>query len=178
MALARAPRLLPAVCALLAAVACGVPVQQQTGSAAEARQAARGEVRPVKKAQDFGNEHTFADGLSIRVSMPKSFQPSNSSYPRSGRAAAFDVELRNGGTEPYRLSGLSVTASASGAPASPLVDALQGFNGISDAGRDIAPGRAIHLNMAFAVPENPVELWMVLRPSAGSAAAATYCGSA
>jgi hypothetical protein len=179
MAPARIPRLLLACCAVLAAVACGVP--KQPGAApATAGQALvpKGAPGPASGLLSFGAEHIFADGVAITVSTPKSFQPSPTAYPHSDRAAAFEIEVRNGGSDPYRLSGLSVTASITGIQAIQVVDSTQGFNGIVDAGKDLSPGRTVRLNLAFAVPTQPAELRLVLRPDTADPISATYCGSA
>jgi len=178
MAPARTPKLMLAACALFAAVACGVQVQ--AGSAPAALGPVP-EAQPAVKAPDtlkFGVGHTFADGVAITVSAPKSFQPSPAAYPASARAAAFEIEVTNSGAEPYRLSGFSVAATVAGTQAIQVVDSTQGFNGVLDAGKDIAPGRSVRMNLAFAVPPQPAELRMVLRPDTASPVSATYCGSA
>ena len=175
MAPARTPRLLLVGCALLAAVACGAQIH--TGDAPAALGPAP-QVAPSDGALTFGAGHTFANGVTITVSTPKSFQPSAGAYPASDRAAAFEIEVTNAGADPYRLSGLSVSATVAGAQAIQVVDLTQGFNGIVDAGKDIFPGHTVQLNLAFAVPRQPAELRLVLRPDTTSAVAATYCGSA
>jgi hypothetical protein len=166
-------------CALLAAVACGAPVQQAGDAAAAfpAAAPAQGAAAPSGELK-FGVAHTFADGVAITVSAPKSFQPSASAYPVSARAAAFDIAITNSGSDPYRLSGFSAIATVDGAQAIQVVDSTQGYNGIIDAGKDIASGRTVQLSLAFAVPSQPAELRLVLRPSTESPAAVTYSGSA
>lgn len=133
---------------------------------------------PADGTLAFGVEHTFADGVTVTVGTPKSFQPSASAYPRSDRAAAFEIELRNAGSLPYRLSRLSVSATVTGAQAIQVVDSTQGFDGIADAGTDLTPGRTVRLKLAFAVPPRPAELRFILRPDAAGSIAATYCGLA
>ncbi|MDT7728322.1 MAG: hypothetical protein QOI21_4898 [Actinomycetota bacterium] len=179
MAPARTPRLVFALCALLAAVACGVQVQASSAPAA---------LGPVPEVQEavktppdmlkFGVGHTFADGVAITVSVPKSFQPSPTAYPASARAAAFEIEVLNSGPEPYRLSGFTVAATVGGTQAIQVVDSTQGFTGVIDAGKDVAPGVSVRMNLAFAVPPQPAELRMVLRPDTASPVSAVYCGSA
>jgi hypothetical protein len=179
MAPARTPRLLLAGCALLAAVACGAPAQPgSTPTATSKPSMVRDALAPAAGALNFGVENTFAGGVAITVSTPKSFQPSPTAYPHCERAAAFEIEVHNGGSEPYRLSGLSVTGSIAGTQAIQVVDSTQGFNGIVDAGKDIYPGRTVRLNLAFAVPPQPAELRLVIRPDTAGPVSATYSGSA
>jgi hypothetical protein len=179
MALARTPKLVLAGCVLFAAVACGVHQAggATTASAGMAAQAAKEETAP-KRDLAFGDGHTFTDGVSITVSSPKSFQPSATAYPPAGRAAAFQIAVRNDGTTPYRLSELTVSGVVGGKPAIQVVDSTQGYTGIIDAGRDIAPGRSVWVTLAFALPANPTKLYLQVKPDDSAPALATYCGSA
>jgi hypothetical protein len=178
MAPARTPMLVLAVCALLAVVGCGAQVQAGSAPAALGPvPEVQGAVAPSDMLK-FGAGHTFADGVAITVSAPKSFQPSPTAYPASARAAAFEIEVMNSSPEPYRLSGFTVAATVAGTQAIQVVDATQGFNGVIDAGKDVAPGRSVRMNLAFAVPSQPAELRMVLRPDTASPVSAIYYGSA
>ena len=178
MAPARTPRLVLAVCALFAAVACGAQVQAASAPAALGPAPEVQGPLPPSGTLKFGVRHTFADGIAVTVSAPKSFQPSPAAYPASARAAAFEIEVTNSGSEPYRLSGFTVTATVAGTQAIQVVDSTQGFNGVIDAGKDITPGRSVRMNLAFAVPPQAAELRMVLRPDTASPVSAIYCGSA
>ena len=124
----------------------------------------------------FGADHRFASGLTVSVGSPQSFRPSPSAYPASPRGAAFDVQLVNNGADTYKLSGLNVTATADGRAVKQVVDATQGFNGIADAGKDVLPGRTVHVTLAFAVPPEPTQLRLQIRPAATEPVAVTYCG--
>jgi hypothetical protein len=176
MAPARIPRLMLAGCALLTAAACGVPAQAGDAAAFQAAPTTQGASAPSGDLK-FGVAHTFADGVSLTVSTPKSIQPSATAYPASERAAAFDIAVTNSGSVPYRLSGFSAIATIGGSQAIQVVDSTQGYNGIIDAGKDITPGKTVRLSLAFAVPPQPAVLKLVLRPSTESPAAVTYCGS-
>lgn len=179
MAPARTPKLLLAGCVLFAAAACGVHQAggTTTASAGVAAQAAKGVSVPERDLA-FGDDHTFTDGVSVTVSNPKSFQPSATAYPPAGRAAAFEIEVRNDGAMPYRLSELTVSGVVGGKPAIQVVDSTQGYTGIIDAGRDIAPGRSVWVTLAFAMPANPTKLYLQVKPDDSAPALATYCGSA
>ena len=180
MALARTCKIMFTTGLLSLAVACGVPSAQEGTAALGAGSPAGAGASASQAGNDlkFGADHRFASGLTISVGSPKSFQPSASAYPRSARGAAFDVELTNDGATTYKLSGLTVTATSSGSPVKQVVDTTQGFTGIADAGKDVPPGRSVHVTLAFAVPEEPAQLRLQVRPSATEAAAVTYCGPA
>ncbi|WP_328644611.1 hypothetical protein OHS58_28565 [Amycolatopsis sp. NBC_00348] len=179
MALARTCKIIFTSGLLCLAVACGVPAQEGTaalgaGSPAPAGAAAAQAGNDLK----FGADHRFASGVTISVGSPQSFQPSPSAYPQSPRGAAFDVLLTNNGTTTYKLSGLAVTATTAGAAVKQVVDTTQGFTGIADAGKDVLPGRSVHVTLAFAVPQDPTQLRLRFRPSTTEEAVVTYCGPA
>lgn len=181
MALARTCKIMFTSGLLGLAVACGVPSAHEGTAALGAGGSPAGagaSASPVGNDLKFGADHRFPSGLTISVGSPASFRPSPSAYPQSPRGAAFDVELTNEGSTTYKLSGLTVTATAAGAPVKQVVDTTQGFTGITDAGKDVLPGRSVHLTLAFAVPQEPTQLRLQLRPSATETAAVTYCGPA
>jgi hypothetical protein len=179
MALARTCKIMFASGLLSLAVACGVPAAHD-GTAALGAGGSPAGAGAAQAGNDlkFGADHRFASGLTISVGSPKSFRPSPSAYPQSPRGAAFDVQLTNNGTTTYKLSGLVVTATSNGTTVKQVVDTTQGFTGIADAGKDVLPGRSVHVTLAFAVPEAPTQLRLQVRPSATEPAAVTYCGPA
>jgi hypothetical protein len=179
MAPPRSPKLLLAACTLTLAAACGVSAPENGVAVLGAEPSAEGlSARHAERDLTFGSPHRFPTGVTISVSPPMSFRPSASAYPQSPRAAAFGLEVVNAGETTYRLSGLAVTAEIVGGSTAvkQVVDAVQGYNGIADAGKDVPPGRSVRLDLAFALPEDQVELRLRLRPSAAEPVAATYCG--
>ena len=177
MAPPRTLKLLLPACLLLAVAACGVNPRE--GSAAlGGNAAAQPAAAQASGDLQFGADHKFANGIIVSVSAPQSFQPSAAAYPRSARAAAFYLQVTNNGTDPYRLTGLSVTATVAGKPAKQVVDATQGLGGVADAGRDLAPGRSTQVTLAFAVPAASTRMAVQVRPSTGEPAVVTYCGDA
>ncbi len=179
MAPPRTPKILLAACSLILAAACGVSAPEK-GAAALGAEAPAQRLAASNAEGDlaFGVPHRFETGVTISVAAPQSFRPSASAYPQSPRAVAFGIEVLNAGNGTYRLSGLSVTAEIDGGSTvvKQVVDAVQGYNGIADAGKDVPPGRSVRLDLAFAVPDQPVKLRLQVRPSAADAVAATYCG--
>ncbi|HEX5271463.1 MAG TPA: hypothetical protein VFW33_13295 [Gemmataceae bacterium] len=174
----RTPRHVLIAAALLGLTACGAPAQVHSVEAnAGGNPAVQAAPAPAQQTIFFGGQYRFADGITISVSTPKSFRPSSSAYPRTDRAVAFEIAIRNDGDQPYRLSGLSVSATVAGAAAKQVVDSTQGYNGIVDAGKDVAPSRDVQVTLAFSVPEQPAEMRLSLRPTATSSVVAVYCGS-
>jgi len=181
MALARTRKIIFIAGLLGLAVACGVPSAHDGTAAIGAGGSPAGagaSASPAGNDLKFGADHRFASGLTISVGSPQSFRPSPSAYPQSPRGAAFDVQLTNDGSTTYKLSGLNVTATTGGKPVKQVVDTTQGFTGITDAGKDVLPGRSVHLTLAFAVPREQTQLRLQIRPSATEPAAVTYCGPA
>ncbi|HVV09930.1 hypothetical protein [Amycolatopsis sp.] len=174
----RTPARVALVAALLSLTACGGQAQVNSGAPAVGGSPAVQAASPVQQTVDFGAQYHFADGVTVLVSAPKSFRPSTSAYPRSARAVAFEIAIHNDGDQPYRLSALSVSATAAGTAAKQVVDSTQGYSGIVDAGKDVPPGRDVQVTLAFAVPEPPSAMRLSLRPNATSSVVAVYCGSA
>lgn len=174
----RTPRHVLVAAALIGLTACGAPAtggvaRNDAGSPAVQGAAAE----PVQQLVNFGGQYRFADGITMSVSTPKQFQPSSSAYPHSDRAAAFEITIRNDGAQPYRLSGLGVSATVDGDQAKQVVDPTQGYSGIVDAGKDVPSGRDTRFTLAFAIDDRPAPMRLSLRPTATSTVVAVYCGS-
>jgi hypothetical protein len=164
--------------ALLALAACGAPGQESGGAAGTGTQPLEQAAGPIAQTVDFGEQYRFGYGLSIMISTPKSFQPSSGAYPQSTRAVAFDISLRNDGGQPYQLSGLSVSATIDGVNAKQVVDSTLGYTGIINAGKDVQPGHDADFTLAFAVPDQPTQLRLSVRPATDSPVVCVYSGSA
>lgn len=182
MAPPRTPKFLLAACSLVLAAACAVSAPEKGAAVLGAKASVPQEAAASHTEGElaFGAPHRFETGVTISVSSPKSFRPSASAYPQSPRGVAFGIEVVNAGEATYRLSGLSVSAETDGKDGAvkQVVDAVQGYNGVADAGKDLAPGQSVRLNLAFAVPDKPVLLRLQVRPSASAPVAATYFGKA
>jgi hypothetical protein len=174
----RTPSTLLAAFVLLVVAGCGVTGQASGGSTTAGGQPLEQAAAPAAQTVDFGGQYRFHDGLTVVVSTPKSFRPSGSAYPHSERAVAFEISLRNDGSQPYRLSGLSVSATVAGTAAKQLVDSTLGYTGIIDADKDVPPGRDAQFMLAFAVPEQSTPLRLSVRPAKVSPVSAIYSGSA
>jgi len=163
---------------LMGAAACGAPAPVEQGSTSTGGDVTLQEATPALRTVDFGGRFRFADGIAVSVSEPKPFRPSSSAYPRSDRAVAFEIFIRNDGDQPYRLSGLNVSATVDGVASKQVVDSTQGYSGIVEATKDVQPGRDVRVDVAFTAPPQPAEMRLTLRPTATSSVIAVYCGPA
>lgn len=172
----REPWMIAAGCALIAALsACGI----SEGDAAERSKISSSTTtaeHSTSEEYEFGREHLFADGLSVTVSKPKSFEPSSTAEPRVDRALAFVITIANGTDRRYRMSDISVTASADGEPCREVIDSTQGYNGIIDAGLDLPVAKRVRMTLAFAAKKEPSALRLEVRPDPNSPATARYVG--
>lgn len=125
----------------------------------------------------FGQPHRFADGLRVTASEPKVFVPSRTAYPRAPQAVAFQIIIRNDADRLYRLSDMSITLAADGAPAQEIVDSAQGFHGVTN-DTDLAPTREIVLTLAYALPARQTSLALTIQPELGRPGTAYYVGRA
>lgn len=174
----RTPKHAMAAVVLVAVTACGAPAPVESGSTSTGGDVALQQALPALRTLDFGGQFRFDDGVAVSVSAPKPFRPSSSAYPRSDRAVAFEIIIRNEGDQPYRLSGLTVTATVGDVASKQVVDSTQGYSGIVEAGKDVQPGRDVRLSLAFTAPPQPAEMKLTLRPTATSPVIAVYCGPA
>jgi hypothetical protein len=108
----------------------------------------------------------FDHGLSVTVSPPRSFTPTEAAYPRSPRAVAFDLVLDNEGTEVYRPSQFSVSATSNGASALQVIDSTQGYTGFMGTTEEMPPGQHLRITVAFAVPAERAEFALLVQPDA------------
>jgi len=141
-------------CALTALAACGVaPVS-------EAAQEHRATTAPPSAAAeratlttDDGSRRSLGDGVTITISGPASFTPTETAYPKVERAVAFQLLVENGGTLAYRPSRLTLVATVNDATASQVIDSTQGYPGVSGVIGDVPPGEEIRFSVAFGVPQ-------------------------
>lgn len=95
--------------------------------------------------------HTWADGLSVRVSDPVAVEFSDTACcpGGSGPGVAFEVTVVNGTSEVIDAYGLFATLTADGRTAEQVYDVEQGFDGVTSS---IPPGRELVVTMAFDAP--------------------------
>lgn len=152
------------LCALLLLTACGTAPYSDAAQQLEpppAGSPTTGEplARPDNRLALDGN-------LIITIATPKSFTPTDTAYPRTPRAVAFDLLIDNEGTDTYRASRLAVTATSNGAAALQVIDSTQGYTGFVGATDDVLPGQSLRLAVAFAVPTDRAVVRLVVQPDA------------
>ncbi|MBP2320138.1 hypothetical protein JOF56_000523 [Kibdelosporangium banguiense] len=175
-----------AACALVAlATGCGAGVMSSasaTGVSPVAAPTRNGEVpvaiadRPAK----FGERRAAGDSLLVTLPAPKSFVPGENAYPRARRAVAFEIAIENQGSRIYRPTQLRVTVvTPDGHTADPVVDKAQGYSGGVSADIEVPSGKSTKLTLAFAMPQDPVDVRVLIQPDVAAAGArAEFEGSA
>lgn len=107
-------------------------------------------------------------GLTLVISAPKLFVPTEAAYPRSARAVGFEMTISNRGQTVYRPSQLSITAVANGSrPLSQVRDSTQGYTGLVGSD-DVPPGKHVRVSVAFAVDPEPAVVRVVVQPDASA----------
>ncbi|MFD7654701.1 hypothetical protein ACFV4N_12060 [Actinosynnema sp. NPDC059797] len=172
-------RLAVGACLGLAVAGCADHGGLDTGAPVPSAVAEQGPEGSGQGATEFGTQRVWAGGMAVTVSRPTSLKPSDTSFPESPRTAVFTLTLVNDTEEVYRTGGLAVRAEVAGRPVAEVRDSVQGLNGIAAAVSEVAPGDETVLTVAFAVPENPVRLRLVVEPNGtGQEPSATFEGTA
>jgi hypothetical protein len=161
-------RLAAAGCALLLSAACG------SGPVSDAAQrfdpltasSARTAPRTPTPTTRLPNQQLLDNGLSVALSAPKSFTPTDAASPRTPRAVAFDMIIENGSGAVYRPAQLSVIALVNGQSAAQVVDSTQGYTGFVGATDEVPPGQNVRVTVAFAVPLTRADLRLLVQPEA------------
>ncbi|QFZ17082.1 hypothetical protein [Saccharothrix syringae] len=170
-------RLAVGVCLGLAVAGCADHPDVTAGSGPAAVAHEDPEAPPRSGPTEFGTQRVWADGMAVTVSQPTSLKPSDTSFPQAPRTAVFTLTLVNGTKAAYRTNLLAVRAEVAGKPVAEVRDSVQGLNGITAAVAEVAPGADTMLTVAFAVPEDPVRLRLVVEPNgAGQEPSAVFEG--
>jgi hypothetical protein len=159
-------RLAVAACALLVLVGCGI------GHSSEVEQPERTATPTAAAAErsDYltsdGARKSIGDGVVLTISPPKSFTPSDTSYPRTTRAIAFELTVDNGSAVAYRPARLSFSATVDGTATEQVIDSTQGYPGPPSATDEVASGESLRVALAFAAGERPCRMRVDVRPDA------------
>jgi hypothetical protein len=141
--------------------------------------AAEADVQPAGTSPAaFGERRSIPGGLVIEVSEPKSITPSDTAYPASKRAVAFEITVTNEGNDEFRTDRFQVSATTDGHTARQVVDSTQGYAGSGDMPPVLAPGKAAHVTIAFAAPTEPVAVELRVEPADVSGGTADFAGQA
>jgi hypothetical protein len=161
-------RLAVAACVLLVLAACGTT----THSAREARQSL---AAPAPSAAAERSDYlakvtrTIGDDVTLSVSTPTSFTPTDEAYPKAARAVAFELVIDNRGDTVYRPAQLLFVATADGRPADQIIDSTQGYSGVTSTDDEVLPRQTLRFSVAFGVPPQQCAVRVAVRPDADAA---------
>ena len=157
-------RLAVAACVLLVLAACGTG--PTTGQA-------RGQSLPTPpQAADYltrdGVTRSLGNGITLSVSAPTPFTPTEEAYPRAARAVAFELVIHNKGDIAYRPAQLSFVATVDGLATDQVVDSTQGYSGVTGTVDEVLPNQSSRFAVAFAVSGKPCAVWVAVRPTSAA----------
>ena len=161
-------RLAAAGCALLLSAACTAGPSADDARPIDPLTASTSRTAPRSPAPTtrLANQKPLDNGLTVTVSTPKSFTPTEAAYPHTPRAVAFDMIIENGSGTVYRPAQLAVSALVNGEDAAQVVDSTQGYTGFVGATDEVPPGQNVRVTVAFAVPMDRANLRLVVQPDA------------
>lgn len=165
-------RLAVAACVLLVVTACGVGHSSSDDVSLSVRTAsptAAAERSDYRSSEQAGTP--LGNGVTLIVSAPRSFTPTDTAYPRAARAVAFDMVIENGGNSVYRPAQLSFVATVDGVAAEQVIDSTQGYTGVVGAIDEVLPNQDLRFAVAFGVPVEPCVVRVEVRPDTVSTAA-------
>ena len=160
-------RLAVAACVLLVLTACGVGHSASDAgdvslSVRTAAPTAAAERSDYDASEEVGTP--LGNGVTLMVSAPRSFTPTDTAYPRAARAVAFDMVIENNGDTVYRPAQLSFVATVDGVVAEQVIDSTQGYTGVVGAIDEVLPNQDLRFAVAFGVPVEPCAVRVEVRP--------------
>ena len=112
----------------------------------------------------FGGEgYTWTDGLSVKVSKPAAFKPSDTAAgtDQFKNFVAMTVTIKNGSKKNYDPSQFYMTVSSGDQEAEQVYDSGQGISGTPST--TVLPGRSVTFKQAFGV-KDPKDIVAEVRP--------------
>jgi hypothetical protein len=148
------------------------PSQDPAAAAADARRiaenqaaasAAAAEVEADDGTATFGQTYTWEDDISVTVSEPVPFQPSEYSAVEGAAAhMAFTVTVVNGSASPFDLTMFTASAQSGNTEAEEVFDSSNGFSGSPST--KLLPGRESVFKVGFGV-STPDDIVLQVSPS-------------
>ena len=167
-------RLAVAACLLLVLAACG------TGRAIEEAHQSLGTPGPSAAAEgaagaDYltgdGVTRSLGDDITLSVSAPTPFTPTDEAYPRATRAVAFELVIHNQGDTVYRPAHLSFVATVDGLATDQVIDSTQGYSGVTGTADEVLPRQTFRFAVAFGVSAKPCVVRVAVRPTSAATSA-------
>jgi hypothetical protein len=164
-------RLAVAACVLLVLTACGAgrhsdEISQSVRTPSPTAAAERSEYM-----EKDGITRSLGDDITLSVSAPTSFTPTDTAYPRTARAVAFELVIDNKSDTVYRPAQLSFVATADGETTDQVIDSTQGYTGVVGAIDQVLPNDTLRFAVAFGVPDRPCAVRVAVRPASSATSA-------
>ena len=162
-------RLAVAACLLLALTACGT-----AGHATEHHPSLRTSTTSASPERaDYMAKgavtRSVGEDVTLVVSVPTSFTPTEVAYPSADRAVAFELVIDNRSDTVYRPATLSFLATVDGAATPQVIDSTQGYSGVTGADDEVLPSETMRFSIAFRVPAEPCWMLLSVRPESPAA---------
>jgi hypothetical protein len=159
-------RLAVAACVLLVLAACGAgratdEARQSLGTPTMSA-AAEGPERADYLARDEVTR-SLGNDVTLSVSTPTSFTPTEEAYPKAARAVAFELVIHNQGDAAYRPAQLLFVATVDGRATDQVIDSTQGYSGVTDTADEVLPSQTFRFSVAFAVAAKPCDVRVTAR---------------
>jgi hypothetical protein len=110
----------------------------------------------------FGQSYTYTDGITVRVTKPKPYTPSEYAAVGRGAPIMFDVILVNETRKPFDPSLALVSVQSGNREAEEIFDSEKGLDGTPQT--KVLPGREARYTVGFSV-KNPDDLVVQVAPS-------------
>jgi hypothetical protein len=163
-------KLVVAACVLLTLTACGARHATDSEGLASLRtptpSAAAERADYMAKG---GVTRSIREGVTLVVSGPTSFTPTEEAYPKAARAVAFELVIDNRSETVYRPAQLSFVATADGVETTQVIDSTQGYSGVTNADDEVLPSQSLRFSVAFRVPEEPCSVRVAVRAESATA---------
>lgn len=158
-------RLAVAACVLLVLTACGAgraghEVRQGMNTPSVSAAAERSDYKARGEVT-----RSIGEDVTLVVSAPISFTPTQEAYPKATRAVAFELVIDNQSDAVYRPAQLSFVATADGLPTDQVIDTTQGYSGVTGTADEVLPKQTMRFSVAFGVPEQPCAVRVAVRPA-------------
>lgn len=106
----------------------------------------------------FGDSYEWSDGMTLTVSTPRPYEPSESAYLEPAAAyLAFDMTVVNGSDANFDPFMIYITAQSANVEAAQVFDSANGITGTPET--TILPGREATFTVVFGV-EDPSDIVM------------------
>lgn len=139
------------------------PPEGSNGDKASA--AAKATEKPKAANPTFGEAYTWKDGITIKISQPESFKPSEYSVTKKSAAyLKFNVRLINKTGEPFDPALVYATLQSGNEESEPVFDSENGIG--NSPSTKLLDGREVKWIIGFGV-KDPKDLVLEISPDAG-----------